>query len=213
MKRIVFFLMVALMTTTAFAKESVPNYDWKENRHSLSITAGAPSGYFLMREVMGALVLLPVADHAKNSKYFGAYSFQYHYQCLWWLKAGFKATWEGDSHEMYKEKEQTTYTGKSFGHTMAITPSVQFTYFNRKHVQLYSGIDLGLSVMLRDRRYAEGVTDSDGNQKKNELNAIFLPAINITPIAVIAGGEHVYFLAETNIGSDAFIKGGIGFRF
>ena len=205
MKRIL--CLVVLATTLSLSTRAQEEYHWNDFRHSLSITAGCPSGYWAFR---GLLVDIWVSafDHAANSKYYGAYSLNYHYQCLWWLRAGFKAAWEGDSHDIYAEKEKTNMKGHSFGHTVTLMPSCQFTYLNRRYVQLYSGIDVGVGVMMRENHYINGYTD--GNGKTDNLSYSFLPAINITPIGVCFGNERVYGLAEINVGADAIFKGGIG---
>lgn len=207
-------MLLATLSLTAHAQEEVQqetqpyNYSWSDYRHSLSVTVGIPSGYYLFREIL-VDIWVSAFDHAKNGKYYGAYSMQYHYHCLSWLCTGFKASWEGDSHDIYGKQDETEYLkGHSFGHTVSLMPSLQFTYLNKRHVQLYSGLDVGVNVMLRENHYVNGYTDSDGNP--DNVNYTFLPAINVTPIGVCFGNERVYGLAEVNLGADAIFKGGIG---
>lgn len=209
MKRIFSVCLIALMATTSIYSQEVNNneYDWSEYRHSLSISAGAPSGYWLMRTILVG-VWVAAADHAGESNYYGAYSMQYHYQALKWLRAGFKVSWEGDGHNIYAEKEQENLKGYAFGHSAALMASCQFTYLNRRHVQLYSGLDFGVEAMLSTNRYINGYKNSDG--ETYHVNSAWLPAINVTPIGVAFGNERVYGLAEVNIGSDALFKAGIG---
>ena len=40
-----------------------------------------------------------------------------------------------------------------------------------------------------------------------------MPALNVTALGLAVGGEHVYGLLEANVGVEALIKAGIGFRF
>ena len=209
MKRFIGLCLI-LLSALALQPADAQEYNWSDYRHSLSITAGCPSGYLLCRELF-VDVWVSAADHAGNSKYFGSYGLQYHYQCLPWLRAGFKALWEGDSHDVYADKEKTTLKGHSFGHTTALMPGVQFTYLNKRYVQLYSGVEVGLEVMLRQVHYLDGYTASNG--KQTSLSYTFLPAINITPIGVCFGNERVYGLVEVNVGSDAIFKGGLGVHF
>lgn len=207
MKRIFLLsmLLVTLLLTTR--AQETQAYNWSDYRHSLSVTVGAPSGYNAFRGLF-VDIWVSALDHADNGMYYGAYSMQYHYQCLKWLRAGFKASWEGDSHDIYAEKEKENLKGHSFGHTVSLMPSCQFTYLNRRHVQVYTGIDIGVNVMLRENHYVNGYTNSDG--KTNNVSYTFLPAFNITPVGVCFGNERVYGLVETNIGADAFVKAGIG---
>ena len=216
MKKLLCLTMLsATLSLTAHAQEEVQQeaqpytYNWSDYRHSLSVSVGIPSGYYLFREIL-VDIWVSAFDRAKNGKYYGAYSMQYHYQCLKWLRTGFKASWEGDSHDIYGKKDDDTeyLKGHSFGHTVSLMPSLQFTYLNKRHVQLYSGLDVGVNVMLRENHYVNGYTDGNGNP--DNVSYTFLPAFNITPIGVCFGNERVYGLAEINLGADAIFKGGIG---
>ena len=206
MKRIICVCITALALMGSVTVQA-DEYDWSEYRNSLSISVGCPSGYYAFRGLF-VDIWVSALDHADNAMYYGSYSMQYHYQVLRWLRVGFKGSWEGDSHDMYTDKEKTTQKGKSFGHTVALMASAQFTYLNKRHVQLYSGIDVGPGVMLRENRYINGYSDSEG--KTYNVSYTFLPDFNVTPIGVCFGNERVYGLAEVNIGADAFFKGGIG---
>lgn len=209
MKKI-FVMMLAAFFATASLTAQAQEYNWNDYRHSLSISVGCPSGYWAFRGLL-VDVWVSALDHADRSHYYGAYGLNYHYQFLPWLRAGFKSSWEGDSYDIYAEKEKTHLKGHSFGHTIALMPSCQFTYLNFRYVQLYSGIDVGLEVMLRENHYINGYTDSYG--KSDNISYTLLPAINVTAVGVCAGNERVYGLAEINIGADAIFKAGIGMHF
>lgn len=182
------------------------HYDWSEHRHSLSLTAGYVSGYWSMSTVLFTWIV-EAASHGHNARYYGAYGLQYHYQFLWWLRFGAKIGWEGDGYEMW-DKNRTEQKGNAknlYAMTMA---SLQFTYFNRRHVQLYSGVDVGVGGLLIDQRYLPGHTDSLGNSHRTSGSVY--PALNITALGVAFGNERVYGLVEANVGADAFIKAGLG---
>ena len=215
MKRVVVFCLALLTASVSLSAQTESesasaSHSWGDYRHSLSVTAGLPSGYFLARELF-VDIWVSAADHAGNSRFYGSYSMEYHCQCLWWLRAGFKAVWEGDSHDVYADKEKTTLKGHSFGHTAALMPSVQFTYFHSKYVELYAGIDAGAELMLRQTRYEEGYSDGNGNSSK--LSYTWLPALNVTPFGMNVGNDRVYGLLELNVGSDAVVKAGLGCHF
>ncbi|MBR6117485.1 MAG: hypothetical protein IKQ11_01335 [Paludibacteraceae bacterium] len=209
MKRLAGLFLVLLFASVSLTANARESHAWGDYRHSISITAGCPSGYFLGRELL-VDIWVSAADHAGNSKYYGTYGMEYHCQCLSWLRVGFKALWEGDSHDVYTDKEKTTLKGHSFGHTAALMPSIQFTYLNLRYVQLYAGVDVGAELMLRHTRYEDGY--SDGNGYKNSISYSWLPALNVTPFGVSVGNDYVYGMLELNVGSDAIVKAGLGFR-
>ena len=63
----------------------------------------------------------------------------------------------------------------------------------------HSGFDIGITNL------------SDTNQANSNSSTIL--GLNITPIGIRVGNEHIFGVIETNFGMDALIKGGIGVRF
>lgn len=217
MKKIIAICMVALLATTSLYSQEVNSdaWAWDTNRHTVSISAGPVSGWYLMEKVLFGWIV-DAASHAQNGQLFGAYGLQYHYQCLPWLRSGFKVSWEGEGYDICNKSKDSdgnaVYTRKGYAvsQNAALMGSVQFTYLNRAHVQLYSGLDFGVGAYIRDERYDEGYSNSEG--KTHPVTASWLPAFNITPIGVAAGGERVFALAEVNLGYESLVKVGIGFH-
>ena len=110
-----------------------------------------------------------------------------------------------------KDDASAVKKGVTFGHALSLVASAQFTYLNREHVQLYSGLDAGVGTYISDVKYLPGYADSDGNT--HPVNATWLPAFNITPIGVAFGSWRVFGYVETNIGYEAFAKVGLGVHF
>ena len=84
-------------------------------------------------------------------------------------------------------------------HDVSVVARVDFTYINREHVRLYSGLSVGVGMHIS--QYASGAVEG-----------LYLPAANMTPIGLNFGNERVFGLVETNIGSSSVLRIGIGFR-
>ena len=82
--------------------------------------------------------------------------------------------------------------------SLAFVPGVRFTYLNRRHVMLFSGLSLGVGYLFSDHGDDAGL----------------FPAFEIVPLGVTFGGR-VYGTFELNSGSEFGIscRGGIGYRF
>jgi hypothetical protein len=103
---------------------------------------------------------------------------------------------------------------------------MQFTYLNTRIVKLYSGLDIGLGIVLWNRSdmfdkdlTAAALVNDDVKriqelQKRypNGKEVKWLPAGDITLLGLNVG-TRVYGLAEINLGLDALVKVGIGARF
>jgi len=203
----VHYTFICIFYTSA-QELKLAGWEWSDHRNTLSVSAGYVSTWYLLESLV---TWIPAAaDHAQNGHYYGAYGLQYHYQCLQWIRAGMKATWEGNDYEMCKKESDDSYTriGHAFCHTASLMGSIQFTYLNCKHIQLYSGLDLGVGMYLADRRYDEGYANSNG--ETHPVTTRWLPAFNITALGFAFGGQHLFGLIELNAGYEALIKAGIG---
>lgn len=118
------------------------------------------------------------------------FSFAYHYRAAKWLWVGatnsitgFKTTFRDRlTDEIIDSKSEVLGT---------IMADLRFSYLNRKHVTLYSGLGLGVAFGSR------GV----------------FPIGQLTAFGVKAGGEHWFGNLELGIGSKGFISTGFGYQF
>ena len=185
------------------------DYDWTQYRHTLMINAGTMSCWTLVKSLFAWIPA--AANHSHKTSYYGNYGLTYYYQTLWWLRFGVKGTWEGGGYDMYESKDDTApKTGYTYNHTVSVMPSMQFVWLNMRHVQLYTGLDVGLGLYITDTRYEKGYADSDGNT--HPLVCKPLCAFNITPLGVSFGNERVFGFLEANVGFDSFGKLGLGVR-
>ena len=165
-------------------------YDWREHRQSVSISVGLPSIYSTAFGSHAWNFYIPAPGStgtARRSEIFtGAWAIDYGYNILRWLRLGASANYE-------------CWAGNDRTHDISLTARVDFTYINREHVRLYSGIAVGLGMHIA--HFASGAVEG-----------IYIPAANLTPIGLNFGNERVFGLVETNIGSASVLRVGIGFR-
>lgn len=180
---------------------------WKLKPNTLQISAGWISGFWNMKMLFA---WIPAAvGHSRNWDYYGNYGLQYYYQLTWYCRLGGKLNWELDAYDIYKDKSDTAQKiGVTRNNTVSLVASVQFTYFNRPYVQIYSGLDVGVGAHFANTRY-----EKDYTGEKKQSPGVWLPAFNITPIGVGFGSWPVYGYVETNFGYEGYIKAGLGVHF
>lgn len=180
-KLLVSLACLVLAIGSAFAQEETAStYDWKANPSSLSVSFGPQSLWGLI-------------ENGTNARSFGTYSLRYDYNVLKWLAVGGRATYEGAT---YKRSDVDRIY-----HKANVAMEVLFTYVNREHLQLYSGVSMGLIYRW------DGAMDAKLDFKP------MLPCASVIPIGLHVGGEHVYGLAEVSLGSEAVMNLGLGVRF
>lgn len=209
-KKLIIALAICLLPALMFGQNFGPQHS--PLRNELGISAGPISGYSAMVGLVSAIFVLPIsaiAGKGMDLKYYGGYGIHYYYQINHWLQVGCKTTTEAMSYISYTDSTKKVIDTRSDYVFLNITPSVRFTYLNRPWVRLYSGIDAGLGILVggNSKSNSSGEESSDGKSKGNNC----YPAINITPIG-ISVGKGFFGMLETNIGSEAFIKVGIGAR-
>lgn len=177
-------------TRGGYVPQNLPAvYDWRTRRQSVTISVGLPSIYATGFGGHSWSFYIPASGPGStpSSEIFtGAWSIEYNYNVLWWLRLGASANYE-------------CWTGLAQTHDMSLTARVDFTYINREHITVYSGLSTGV--------YSHIERATDGS-----VRGRFLPAVNMTPIGLNFGGQHVFGLVETNIGSASVLRVGIGFR-
>lgn len=170
-----------------------------KNEISTSIgVVSAFGGVFDFFKVLVEGVGNGIAGNKTGTKFIGTYGIDYYYQVNSWFRPGAKVVYEGLTTTIYDSTDVIINHYNTS--TLSVMPSVQFSYFNKKHVKLYSGIDLGVGTIF------------DDNKKGSGKPSVFF-AFNVTPIGIRVGNDRIYGLVETNIGMDALIKGGFGIRF
>lgn len=180
------------------------DYDWRERRSSLSFTAGTPS---LLSGTTGIIMAIVEAfdDPDAHIRIYGSYGVHYGYNVLSWLRVGGSLSCTGFSET--RQYSQRTYVDRT--NEFIMMAKVDFTYLNRRHVRIYSGIGAGMDVMWFSS-YINGQLQPEDEDHKRVTP---LPAFTVTPIGIEAGGKRVYGLAEINVGTIDLLRAGVGVRF
>lgn len=183
-------VVVVRKETPAPAPAQPAVYDWRAHRQSISISVGLPSIYSTSFGGHSWNFYIPAPGSSSSSSrseiFTGAWSVDYGYNILRWLRLGAMANYE-------------CWTGSRRTHDISLGVRVDFTYINSEHIRLYSGVLAGVGMHIE--RLGSGAVDGR-----------YVPAINVTPIGLNFGGETVYGLVETNIGSSSVLRVGVGFR-
>ena len=213
-KKMIVILAICLLPAFMFGQSNYPFPQQNSQlRNDIGISAGPISGYGAAISLVSAIFVLPIsaiAGKGMDIKLSGCYGLHYYYQVLPWLQVGGKVTAESMAFVSYKDSAKTQIDTRNDIVFLNITPSIKFTYLNRPWVRLYSGLDAGLGISISGNKNSSSSDTEDGSSKKNSGNPCYL-ALNITPIG-ISVGKKFFGMLETNIGSDAFIKVGIGAR-
>ena len=207
---IALFMLIAL-SFSALGQESI-NIEADSTNNSATETMDVPrneigasigvisafGGVFDFFKVLFEGVGNGIGGNKTDTKFIGTYGLDYYYQVNKWFRPGAKIVYEGLTTSVYDSTDVLINHYNTS--TLSIMASSQFSYLNKKHVKLYSGIDLGIGTIFDDNKKGSGTTST-------------FCAFNVTVIGIRVGNENIYGMVETNIGMDALIKAGFGARF
>lgn len=201
MKSILKIFGVIFLSLTFFFPQFLSAQDAKDSpKHEISAATGVYSGVGLLYSLADLTFSSIGSAVNKNQLEFkraGSVTLEYYYQHKWWFRFGVKVgaevfnTTVRDQYGSFLRHETT--------HIAALMPSVQFSYLNYGLVKLYSGIDLGVSLITHHSLEEMSLQPSLG--------------FNLTAIGIRVGNNRAFGLAELNLGYDSFGKIGIGVRF
>lgn len=170
-------------------------------KNEIGTSIGVPSGFgsiFDLFKVVIEGVGNSFSNKKTDTKFIGTYGIDYYYQVNSWFRPGAKVVYEGLSTTIYDSTDALVNHYNTS--TLSFMASTQFSYLNKKHVKLYSGIDLGVATIFDDN-------------KESSSSSTTLFAFNLTPIGIQIGNDRIFGFVETNIGMDALVKAGFGVRF
>lgn len=203
------FLYFQMAYIHSFSKKRVimqarPHWSTDEGmkyRHELRIEVGDP---------FGSLLWMKVANKQKYpqdavGRAFAAsprIGINYHYRLSKWF-------WAGLSIDYTYAKDHTDYAYWEYiqerRHFITIMPELRFSYLNRPHVTLYSGL-------------AAGITTAPGYHMRSWVeetvnNTKTFPSFQITALGIRAGRDHLFGTFEAGFGFKGFASLGIGYAF
>jgi hypothetical protein len=106
-------------------------------------------------------------------------------------------------HEIFDISKEGTRTY----HLLGIMPHVRFSYFNRPHVTLYSGLSVGVDLHI------PGKYEGDEKYKEYYPDPLFYSAFQATLFGVKAGGKHWFGSFELGAGYKGIASLGVGYEF
>lgn len=141
------------------------------------------------------------ALHDKDRILIRSVSLGYSYDVARWLSIGATFTYDGDFEKIYNK-----FTQKKVGYNNAqyfiLTPSVRINYLNRKTINLYSKIGVGISYRhLTYEYYTERDTKDDFHVSRH---------LTIFGMRV---GSNFFAFGEFGYGSQGLFTVGIGYNF
>lgn len=187
-------ILCCLFGSLAFASaQETEDYNWQDNPSSLSITIGAPSLVTVIESTFDNIM----ERNNYTSSFSGSASIRYDYNVLRWMAVGGRFSYDG--WKIANNDPENTNIKNESGHHSSVLMEILFTYINREHVQLYSGVALGMQyyVHSEDALFEKGI----------------MAAGSVIPIGVHVGGKRVYGLAEVSLGTEAMMSFGVGVHF
>lgn len=130
------------------------------------------------------------------------FSFSYHYRLRKWLWIGATQTFSDVYQNILSPEGDLETRTNDYGISTIL--DMRFSYLNRKHLTLYSGLGLGLMLKGFDSWY-------DGQYHPSWVN--LTSVYQLTAFGVKAGSGHWFGNLELGCGYKGFISGGISYDF
>lgn len=111
------------------------------------------------------------------------------------------------------------YSWQEKEHQFVIMPEVRFSYLNRPHVTLYSGLALGLLInrgnyyrgTVKDQIWFDLVPEAPFSPQKNHTSVF--SAFQLTAFGLKAGAKHWFGSFEAGFGIKGIVNFGVGYEF
>jgi hypothetical protein len=190
-------------------------------RHEFRLGVSDHFGFVFHRELGGNAV----GENLPNTVctdllYTPVFSFDYHYRAAKWFWLGLST-----GYGFYKESHYPDgivspdlryWLCKQ--HNFLIMPSLRFSYLNRPHITLYSGLDIGLLIVKRTPErmiqfVEEGFSPDDDPSDWPDKRTDVFSAFQLTAFGVKAGAKHWFGSFEAGIGIKGFVNLGVGYEF
>jgi len=193
---------------TELVTSSPKDQGWKTQfkRHEFTLGVGDPARVNYFRNRVGTVANFYPEVWLQNQVYFGnvytscPITLGYRFRVLKWLWVGGDVSYcgfFGSFKDLYTDQKVGDYRD----HFISIMPAVRFSYLNREHFTLYSGIAGGVAL-----EYSKSYPDYKAHN--NHL------AFQLTLFGVSAGSQRWFGFAELGCGfKGGYANAGFGFRF
>ena len=204
-------------------KQAQPHWNDDKSfyRHEFRLGVSDHFGFVVHREIGGNAV----GENLPNTVctdllYTPVFSLDYHYRAAKWFWLGLST-----GYGFYKESHYPDgivspdldhWVCKQ--HNFLIMPSLRFSYLNRPHITLYSGLDIGLLIVKRtpERMFQfveEGFSPDDDPSDWPDKRTDVFSAFQLTAFGLKAGGNHWFGSLELGAGIKGFVNLGVGYEF
>ncbi|MBO7586914.1 MAG: hypothetical protein J6T13_07020 [Bacteroidales bacterium] len=179
------------------------------SRHEFRLGVSDPLGFTYLRELFGSTILGEPIDGISPTKqiFTPVFSLDYHYRASKWFWLGLTTGYNLYEEKGYGEPEHLTWQNKE--HHFLIMPSLRFSYLNRPHLTLYSGLSVGLYIK-HGREYIDD--DLLIRPITTDHNRVF-SAFQLTAFGLKAGAKHWFGSFEAGFGIKGFANLGVGYEF
>lgn len=193
-------------------KQAQPHWNADKSfyRHEFRLGVSDPLGFTYLRELFASPTILgePI-DGFSPTKYIftPVFSMDYHYRASKWFWLGLTAGYNLYKEKGYGEPENLTWQYKE--HHILIMPSLRFSYLNRPHLTLYSGLSVGLYI-----KHGLEYIDNDllFTPMTPDHNRVF-SAFQLTAFGLKAGAKHWFGSFEAGFGIKGIVNFGVGYEF
>lgn len=192
-------------------KQAQPHWNADKSfyRHEFRLGVSDPLGFTYLRELFGSSILGEPIDGISPTKqiFTPVFSMDYHYRASKWFWLGLTAGYNLYKEKGYGEPENLTWQYKE--HHFLIMPSLRFSYLNRPHLTLYSGLSVGLYIK-HGREYRDD--DCLIRPITTDHNRVF-SAFQLTAFGLKAGAKHWFGSFEAGFGIKGIVNFGVGYEF
>lgn len=149
-------------------------------------------------------------------------SLDYHYRAAKWFWLGLSTSYSFMKEKLYVGNvvSPDAFHWDCKEHHFLIMPSLRFSYLNRPHVTLYSGVAVGLLINRGNRYYGDLSTLPEFAPAAWGFVPAELPdhtsagsAFQLTAFGVKAGAKHWFGSFEAGVGIKGIVNLGVGYEF
>ena len=192
-------------------KQAQPHWNDDKSfyRHEFRLGVSDPLGFTYLRELFASPILGEPIDGVSPTKqiFTPVFSLDYHYRASKWFWLGLTTGYNLYEEKGYGKPEHLTWKYKE--HHFLIMPSLRFSYLNRPHLTLYSGLSVGLYIK-HGREYRDD--DLLIRPITTDHNRVF-SAFQLTAFGLKAGAKHWFGSFEAGFGIKGFANLGVGYEF
>ena len=193
-------------------KQAQPHWSFDKSlyRHEFRFGVSDPLGFTYLRELFAFPTILgePIEGTSPTKQIFTpVFSLDYHYRASKWFWLGLTTGYNLYEEKGYGEPEHLTWKYKE--HHFLIMPSLRFSYLNRPHLTLYSGLAVGLYIK-HGREYRDD--DCLIQPITIDHNRVF-SAFQLTAFGLKAGAKHWFGSFEAGFGIKGIVNLGVGYEF